>query len=188
MVTELIEKQPEKPADYDLKALIREEHHRAELQRLDEGQAGCGCDLCQQFYKTLDLTRYGSRVTYYGDLVFIDEKKRQDTDRWSDDGEIFFTGGRGYAIASNGATVDIGAEVDILKAFATGEIAKNLCQDRRVVLEQILEYREEAKDNERTVEVKRPGAFRSRLTGDIKHRKANLRQPSTRKRAALRKA
>ncbi len=172
----------------DLKALIRQEHRQAELQRLDEGYAGCGCAECQELYKTLDLTRYGNRVAYCGELVIIAEKKRQDTDRWSDCGQVQFIDGRGYGITAKGQTVDLGKEEDILRTFTTGEIVSDLCPDRAVVLQGILEYRQEVKDNERTVEVKRPGAFRSRLTGDIKHRKANLRQPSTRKRAAVRKA
>lgn len=33
----------------------------------------------------------------------------------------------------------------------------------------------------------KPGTFRSRLAGDVKHRKAHARQPAIRKRVALRK-
>lgn len=62
------------PPAQDLKALIRQEHKRAELQRLDEGMDGCGCSDCQELYKTLDLSKYGNRVTNFGDTVLIGEK------------------------------------------------------------------------------------------------------------------
>ena len=114
--------------------------------------------------------------------------EKEHKDYWSDCGQVFFTGGRGYAVAPDGAKVDISKEADILKAFATSEIASDLCADRIAVLEQILEYRREVKDNERTNKVKRPGDFRSRPIGIIKHREANLRHPSARKRAAVHKA
>lgn len=54
-----------------LKEQIREEHWRSELQRLRSGMDGCGCGECQQFYKTLDLSQFGSRVRRLGDIVTI---------------------------------------------------------------------------------------------------------------------
>lgn len=55
----------------DLRAWINEEHHLAELERLRAGYDGCGCIDCQELYKTLDLSRYGSRVASYGDFILI---------------------------------------------------------------------------------------------------------------------
>ncbi len=64
-------------SDYDLKAQIKAEHNRAELQRLDAGMAGCGCSDCQALYKTLDLNKYANRVSDSGDTILIAEKSRQ---------------------------------------------------------------------------------------------------------------
>lgn len=52
---------------------IRKEHFRAELQRLNEGWPGCGCADCQELYKTLDHSKYGTRVTYLDGIVIIGE-------------------------------------------------------------------------------------------------------------------
>lgn len=59
----------------DLKAEIRKEHYRAELQRLNKGMEGCGCSLCQELYKTMDLSKYGTRVKHYGDFVMVAAKQ-----------------------------------------------------------------------------------------------------------------
>lgn len=59
----------------DLKAEIRKEHYRAELQRLNKGMEGCGCSFCQELYKTLDLSKYGSRVKHFGDFVIVAAKQ-----------------------------------------------------------------------------------------------------------------
>lgn len=37
-------------------------HLEGELARLVAGDEGCGCALCQEFYKTIDLNVYGDRV------------------------------------------------------------------------------------------------------------------------------
>lgn len=63
-----------------MKELILIEHRRAELQRLDLGMDGCGCSDCQELYKTLDLTRYGSRVIRIDGIVTIKEKSRKKPD------------------------------------------------------------------------------------------------------------
>lgn len=55
---------------------IRKEHFRAELQRLNEGWPGCGCADCQELYKTLDHSKYGTRVVYMDDIVIITEDAR----------------------------------------------------------------------------------------------------------------
>lgn len=55
--------------EYDIKT----DHQAAEHERLAAGQEGCGCPDCQQFYKTLDLSRYGKRVIHSQDCVIITE-------------------------------------------------------------------------------------------------------------------
>ena len=64
------------PPAANLAELIRQEHERAELGRLESGMEGCGCQHCQEFYKTIDMTRYGSRVHKFGDIVLVFENKR----------------------------------------------------------------------------------------------------------------
>ena len=46
-------------------------HTTAELLRLESGMPGCGCDECQRFYKTLDLSVYGDRVKRMYGVVYI---------------------------------------------------------------------------------------------------------------------
>ncbi|MBI2850697.1 MAG: hypothetical protein HYX80_06620 [Chloroflexi bacterium] len=59
----------------DLKTQIREEHRRAELQRLDAGMDGCACGICQEFYRELDLAKYGRRVIRVAGIILIREKR-----------------------------------------------------------------------------------------------------------------
>lgn len=94
-------------AEYELKAQIREEHRRAELQRLEEGQDGCGCPECQELYKTLDLTQYGSRVIRSGGVVII-KGLRESPDYWADDGATFVHYSKGYRVGKNLQTYCIG--------------------------------------------------------------------------------
>ena len=63
--------------NYDIATLIKEEHQHAELARLNAGMEGCGCADCREFYKTIDLTRYGSRVKTFGDYITISGVKAQ---------------------------------------------------------------------------------------------------------------
>lgn len=55
----------------ELQDLIKEEHRRAELERLRLGEECCGCRDCQQLYSTLDLSEYGSRVIRVGGEVLM---------------------------------------------------------------------------------------------------------------------
>lgn len=52
------------------RGLIEKEHRRAESERLDMGQEGCGCSDCQVLYSTLDLIKYGGRV-YQGAVGWV---------------------------------------------------------------------------------------------------------------------
>jgi hypothetical protein len=84
---------------------IREEHYRAELQRLSEGWAGCGCSFCQELYKSIDLSKYGNRVKQHGDAVFILETPwlQPQKDRWT--GDIRTIGGLRFIVSRSGKTV-----------------------------------------------------------------------------------
>jgi len=56
---------------YDYRSMADEEHRRTELLRLDTGMAGCGCAACQEFYRTIDLSVYGSRVKRQHGVLWI---------------------------------------------------------------------------------------------------------------------
>lgn len=57
------------------------EHHIAELLRLRAGYEGCGCVDCQEYYGELDLTKYGERVKWYGNVIIINNG-RAGADLW----------------------------------------------------------------------------------------------------------
>lgn len=59
------------PPAYDLKARIRQEHERAELQRIDSGDSGCGCSLCQALYQRTDMSKYGARVKEIAGVISV---------------------------------------------------------------------------------------------------------------------
>ena len=65
------------PPGTDFKLEADNEHRRAELQRLTEGQESCGCDVCQTVYKRLDLKKFGSRVIRVGEVVLVRVKTKK---------------------------------------------------------------------------------------------------------------
>lgn len=89
----------------ELKAQIREEHRRAELQRLEDGWSGCGCSDCQELYREIDLTKYGSRVVETDGIILVKEKTNMDTDRWSPDGQVFIHYGKRWAVTKKGTRI-----------------------------------------------------------------------------------
>lgn len=130
-----------------LKEQILQEHQRAELQRLNDGWAGCGCADCQDFYKSIELTNYGERVQHTADIITINEDSRKlnqaNAIHWSDCGMIEYHDGRAYTTDRKGKTWDIGTEQSVRETLKTGVIASNLCLDgRREALDDVIEYRE----------------------------------------------
>ena len=111
----------------DIKELIKEEHHRAELQRLNDGWGGCGCQECQQFYKEIDLSIYGSRVHYYfGDMISITDDKVKLAqllgDKWVGSEQICIIQGQGYATAPDLSPLFMGSEDEVMEALRTRTI------------------------------------------------------------------
>ena len=102
---------------------------------------------------------------------------------WSKDGQVFFTGGKGYAISPTGETICVGKEDDINRLFDTGEMNQDLSPIQKKVLSNILDYRKELIDGK--FEPKKPSAFRSRLTRIAEHRTANIKHPKARKGATV---
>jgi hypothetical protein len=104
--------------DYDSKQIERQLHYEAELERLRGGLEGCGCSLCQGIYSTIDLTKFGSRVKKYGNIIIItDGKEGADLwgkhnmpDYWEPEG-FYVTGGKKYGVTPTGATVCLGDAV-----------------------------------------------------------------------------
>lgn len=84
-------------------------------------------------------------------------------DSWGGDGQIFFTGGKGYGLTDNGQNICLGNEKDILKFFETGELNDELNPTQRQALNQIKEYRKEQDDGENigTGSLERRGTLRT---------------------------
>lgn len=101
------------PPEQDLKALIHTEHLNAELERLRAGYDGCGCSDCQEFYKTLDLKKYGKRVIHKDEhIIIVEGKAGADLwdkyhlpDCWIKNDQVFITGRHSYYVTPNGGVV-----------------------------------------------------------------------------------
>jgi hypothetical protein len=100
--------------------------------------------------------------------------------RWSKCGLVEFLDGRCYTVDRKGQTVDIGREVDVLETFKTGEIAKDLCPDRVVVLRDILELRKEIIDGTGTEKQLRP------VRSDRQHARSERNRPGRRVKSQVR--
>ncbi len=118
-----------------LEAAIRKEHFRAELQRLNEGWAGCGCSDCQQLYGTLDHSKYGTRVSYLDSVVVVGEDESLHRDRTRVTEPKVSTDGVGSVTAQNktqgpsdSAKTHLDAAIEKLagKKLTTREIADKL--------------------------------------------------------------
>jgi hypothetical protein len=70
-------------------------------------------------------------------------KNRELRDHWSEDGQIFYTYGKGYGLNEKLDTICLGLEEDIAEYLATGEFGEHFNPVQRKILEGILEYRKE---------------------------------------------
>jgi hypothetical protein len=89
-----------------IQGYIESEHRRAELQRLEQGWAGCGCGLCQDFYRTLDLSKFGARVKVNAGQVTISESPwllRGKGDGWK--GDVRVVDGLRFIVGKDGSTI-----------------------------------------------------------------------------------
>jgi hypothetical protein len=64
-------------------------------------------------------------------------------DHWSEDGQIFYTYGKGYGLNEKLDTIYLGLEEDIEKYLATGEFGEHYNPVQRKILAGIMEYRKE---------------------------------------------
>lgn len=55
----------------ELATEIKQEHQRAEIERLRSGYDGCGCSDCQELYTIINLPKYGRRVIYAAEAIII---------------------------------------------------------------------------------------------------------------------
>jgi len=62
---------------------------------------------------------------------------------WSDCGQVYFTGGKGFGLSDELQTIDLGAEESIKKFLQVGEMPEDTSPLQRIVLRQIAEYRRE---------------------------------------------
>lgn len=124
----------------DLSALIKKEHQRAELQRLDEGWPGCGCLACQELYKTLDLSKYGSRVKRHGAVIAISEQPGGGGNFTDSTGEVVtYIDGIAYGILPNGKTFRMGLEAVVKAVIADPELCYDIpAWDKIIELERKL--------------------------------------------------
>ena len=112
------------------------------------------------------------------------ETKEKDTRTyWSECEQVFFTGGKGYGLTEQLSSIYLGSEDAVKTALDTGELTGEFTPVQRQILSGIQEYRKELFSEQPNI--KRPGAVRSRPSGAVKRRKANLRHYQVRKRVAL---
>ena len=69
--------------------------------------------------------------------------KRELRDHWSEDGQIFYTYGKGYGLNQKLETICLGLEEDIEDYLSTGEVSEHFNPIQRKILAGILEYRKE---------------------------------------------
>jgi len=115
----------------------------------------------------------------------IETKEKDTRTYWSDCEQVFFTCGKGYGLTEQLSTICLGSEDEVKKALDTGGLTGEFTLVQRQVLMGILEYRKELSSEQSGAIIKRPGAVRSRPSGTVKRRKANLRHHQVRKRVAL---
>ncbi|MFC1847644.1 hypothetical protein ACFLW5_02390 [Chloroflexota bacterium] len=177
---------PEDP--FDITAWILEEHQKAELQRLTDGWAGCGCADCQRLYKETDIARYGSRVVYSGDIVIIKEKPGGGGNFTESNGEVIsYVDGTAYGILPNGKTIHMGPEAAVKAVIADPELSYDIpAFDEIIELERKLTAKgDQDGDTRYTVKASRgqrpvkAGSKRARPADHTKHRIRHSRPAKT---------
>jgi len=98
------------------------------------------------------------------------KRREMEKDYWSQDGQIFFTGGQGFGLKANLETICLGTEADINEVLETGKLTDKFNVSQRVILADILEYRKE----------EGIGTRKSNMVGAVNIRVAGHRQEATR--------
>lgn len=157
------------------------EHRRAEIERLDNGWAGCGCDICQALYKELDLTKYGPRVKRYGDIIAIAERPGGGGNFTIEDGHVIgYIDGSAYGISQTGKSFYMGRKETIKAVIADPELKYGTpLFDQVIELERTLSNKEvidngkPRSSNKRAVKT---SGIRARPANNLKHKPVNTRQ------------
>lgn len=113
------------------------------------------------------------------------ERQPKRKDHWSDCGQIFFTGSKGYGLTDTLQTICLGEEDDINRFFETGELNNKLAPIQRQVLARILDYRKE--EGYGQSDTGRAGMERAANYGAIRGKQKTTRLLASRKRFPLRK-
>ena len=108
-------------------------------------------------------------------------KEKVSSDKWIAADQIFLTGGQGFSVAPDGHTFLLGTEAEIKEALDKRPIPEGITLQQRREYERIFELLEELKDGE-SLELQRPGTFRSRIAGKAKRRATHIKPASFRKR------
>ena len=102
-------------------------------------------------------------------------------DYWSEGGMIYFTGGNGYAVGANLATLCAGAETDILDYLKGSNPPDSLNPLERQALIRAKELEDKIGANTGTTDMERGQPFRI-----TRHRKKNTGQLKKSKRLSIR--
>ena len=105
-------------------------------------------------------------------------------DYWSDCGQVFFCGGKGFGLTDTLQTICLGNEDDIKKFFDTGEPNNELNTTQRQVLNKILDYRKEQGIG--TTDTRAADMVRTGNNGTLRHKPKAARPLTLRKRLPLR--
>lgn len=127
-------------------------------------------------------TEAKERSAQQAELEPATTRKGEKKDYWSNCGQVFFTGGKGYGLTPSLETICLGEQQDIEAYLAGGTMQDNLTPVQRQTLVEIGELTKEKDNHARTTEVRRPSAVRSRPAGAVKRRAAKPRRPAKRKR------
>jgi len=107
---------------------------------------------------------------------------------WSEGGQIQYLDGWAWGIDQELRPICLGREDDVKASLTNPKLKLNNPRiDQILGMEREIIGKESESDG-RKPNIKRPSAFRSRPVGDIKHREADIRRTSPRKRAAICKA
>jgi len=126
------------------------------------------------------------RSRSYEQETIINSSKETQAKSHQSWGEIIqYLDGMAFGIAPDGRTICLGNESDIREILSDASVRSNspIINDIIDTERQLIKQREG--ENGRQPELKRPSAFRGRPVGDIKHREADIRRSSVRKRTAV---